>query len=848
MSRALALLALSLVCAPSRAEVTVRVRETPGGPQIHLNGAPIPPRFFWGAQAGGALRLGSEWQDYSFDCEPGAVDRTGTLHFRFAQQPGALAIADLRIVDTASGADVFPPGSFATPEAFAAAWRVWPQGEANTVGSSAVVDGALQVTLTAPPAGKGWPDYHLYSDTGLSFEQGRSYRVSFRARADSSQLLRSQLYDLAGGSWTPVGGPPGAFLHQVALARDAGVRLVSFSAPECWLEPERPQSWAPLDRLCREIIAVHPTVLLVPRVGADAPGWWLDRHPESRMVYDGDQVLHHSCVSDRLYRAEVCAHLEKLCRHLTETFPDHFAGIHPCGQNTGEWFYQNTWERPLSGYDADTREAFREWLAGRGDPGAAAAEPPGADERRAHPFGFLRDPAREGRLIEFARFQQEEMAEHVAAMAAACRRGTEGRKLVVFFYGYLFEFAPAQCGAPTCGHYALSTVLRSPDIDILCSPISYTDRDWLGTAPSMTTAESVNRAGILWLNEDDSRTFLDTRVQEHVQEGGLVDLRQTQQVMLRNTAQAALRGFGTWWMDLPAQGWFDDARIWEELVRLQPVDRAMARRARRFTPEIAAVLDEDSMCHLTGGSEPVGRGLIYDCRAALGRCGAPYGQYLLRDLLEGRVDAKLQVLLAAWALTADQRAGLERLRATESTRVWCYAPGYIRPDRLDVAGIEEVTGFAARPVEPETTMVTPTEAGRALGLTEPWGVSAPVRPLFTVEAEPEETLATYADGSPAVVLRRAAHGSDVFLGVPRLTPALVRALARHAGVHLFTQRDAAVWAAEGFVSVQAHEAGTFEIDTGTTGPVADALDGAGVGQGPVVRLSFEPGETRVLRY
>ena len=29
--------------------LSVRVAVTPGGPQIHVNGAPVPPRFFWGS-------------------------------------------------------------------------------------------------------------------------------------------------------------------------------------------------------------------------------------------------------------------------------------------------------------------------------------------------------------------------------------------------------------------------------------------------------------------------------------------------------------------------------------------------------------------------------------------------------------------------------------------------------------------------------------------------------------------------------------------------------------------------------------------------------------------------------
>jgi len=373
----------------------------------------------------------------------------------------------------------------------------------------------------------------------------------------------------------------------------------------------------------------------------------------------------------------------------------------------------------------------------------------------------------------------------------------------------------------------------------------------------MTAAESVMQAGILWLNEDDSRTFLDPRQQEHVQEGGLVDLLQTQQVMLRNTAQEALRGFGSWWMDLPAQGWFNDARIWEQMVRLQPVDAALAKRTKPFTPDIAAILDEDSMCHLTGGSAPCARPLIYDSRAALGRCGAPYGQYLLDDALAGKVRAKLQFFLAAWALTPAERAQLAASRRSagfQPARVWCYAPGYITPDRREVAGIKEVAGFEAKLLPPALVRVTPTEVGKQAGLTEgweaanKWGPKTPIEPLFTVAATPAETWATYEDGSPAVVVRRGPQGTDVFLGVPALTPELVRALAKLAGVHVFTEDNSAVWATERYLSIQAHEAGPVAIHTGRPGPVRDALDGKTLGTGPQVTLEFVKGETKVLEY
>jgi hypothetical protein len=830
------------------AGLTVRVLPTPGGPQIHVDGQPVAPRFFWGSMSGGGLRVGEQWADYTFEFRPGInVDREGTLHFRFGHLAGRVDVTDVRVRDTQTSEDILAPGSFADTQAFASAWNTWPPAPANTVGKWALSGGALHVILAEPPGG-AWPDFHFHSQQSLSFRTDRAYRCTFRARASPGRELYPAVYQVANGAWTSIGGPPGPFLSQVALARDAGVNLVSFSAPECWRPPEKADDWSPIDSLCRQIIATNPKVLLVPRVSADAPDWWLQRHPKALMAYDLDLPGRKSCVSDRAYRADAAAHLEKLCRHFCQTFPNHFAGIHPCGQNTGEWFYEDSWLRPLSGYDPATLAAWRAWLKERGDAGAETAPVPGHAERRAHPFGLLRDPAREKRLIEFARFQQREMADHLLALAAACRKGTEGRKLVIFFFGYLFEFGALPDGAPTSGHYELSRVLAGKDIDILCSPISYADRDWLGTAPCMSAAESVRESGILWLNEDDSRTFLDPRQQEHVQEGGLVDLKQTRQVMLRNTAQEALRGFGSWWMDLPAQGWFNDARIWEEMVRLHSVDAAMLKRARPFTPDIAAVMDEDSMCHLTGGSAVAAQPLTYNVRADFGRLGAPYGQYLLRDVIAQRVPAKLQVFLSAWALSTEQRKALAASRSAGTTRVWCWAPGYVYPDRQDPAGIAEVAGFVARPVCLPTAEVTSTKLGAQMGISPAWGPRVAIQPLFAVEARPEETWATYSDGSAAVAVRPTAGGVNVFVGTPQLNAELLRALAKLTGVHLFTGPEAAVWAAEGHLSIQAHRAGPLTVDLGRATTVRDALDGELVGRGPRVTIPFEQGELRVLRY
>ena len=72
--------------------------------------------------------------------------------------------------------------------------------------------------------------------------------------------------------------------------------------------------------------------------------------------------------------------------------------------------------------------------------------------------------------------------------------------------------------------------------------------------------------------------------------------------------------------------------------------------------------------------------------------------------------------------------------------------------------------------------------------------------------------------------------------------------AKEAGVHFYTPPlKATVCAAEGYVVVQAREAGPLEIDFGNEDLVVDFLTGKQIGVGPKVSLPFQKGETRIFR-
>jgi hypothetical protein len=363
----------------------------------------------------------------------------------------------------------------------------------------------------------------------------------------------------------------------------------------------------------------------------------------------------------------------------------------------------------------------------------------------------------------------------------------------------------------------------------------------------MTAAESVALAKKMWLNEDDTHTYLATGTppgsRDHV-----TTLEDTNKQLVRNVAQEALRNFGTWWMDLGSSGWFNDAGMWAEMKRLRALDEPLLKKPTPFRPQVAAVIDERAMLRVAAGGTSVTRPGIYEVRAPLGRIGAPYGQYLLDDALAGRVKAKLHVFLSAWSLTAAERTKL--LKVTRgSAKVWCYAPGWFDSEQTSLEAMRQLTGFEMKVVSPATPMATPTERGKLLGLEKPLGGKQPVKPLLAAaDAKPEEVLATYADGSAAVALRRTPGGPSLFVGAPGLTSELLRLVAREAGVHLFTETDCNVYASGRFLALHASQDGPVAVNVGKTNAVSDVLSGEPIAKGPRFTLPLKRGDTRVLRY
>jgi hypothetical protein len=194
------------------------------------------------------------------------------------------------------------------------------------------------------------------------------------------------------------------------------------------------------------------------------------------------------------------AKMQELIRYCEGKYSDHFLGYHLAAGECGEWAY--AWRNyTQSDYSPAQLAAFRRW---RRD---SAVEIPRDWRRHEGDDGFIHDPV----LQDYMRFHSEVVADavcHFARLAKEELRRLKREKIVAIFYGYHFTPPGNPSAFFNSGHHALAKVLASPDVDVLCAPYSYYQREAGGTYYSQLVAGSVRLAGKLTYSEEDTVTHV----------------------------------------------------------------------------------------------------------------------------------------------------------------------------------------------------------------------------------------------------------------------------------------------------------------------------------------------------
>ncbi len=391
----------------------------------------------------------------------------------------------------------------------------------------------------------------------------------------------------------------------------AGVRLfqADIHLQQMWPSPEHFDIELGRKQV-RGILDACPEAAVMLRLHVNSPPWWNQAHPEECVRWagksfeqerpwgmtvsmDGDlmRVPRHSLASRR-WLDECGAKTREFCQKLAAT-PEGAAlfSIQVAAGVFGEWHYYGfTENEPDVGPAMTTR--FREWLTARyGQTLPYEAIVPGIQERiRAD--GYLRDPRRDRRVIDYLHCQHEAVTDAFIHFCRAVKESWPRPIVTAGFHGYWFTMF-GRMGAG--GHLAVRRALESPYVDALCAPQSYENMRAGEPGISRGVIDSARLHGKLWLDEMDTMPAVwDPTIPK-------AEARARSISYLRSNVLAPLtRGMGLWYYDLVceedyspdhrAAGLWDTRPMQAEITRieklrkrtLQPAVQFAGRRARRL--------------------------------------------------------------------------------------------------------------------------------------------------------------------------------------------------------------------------------------------------------------------------
>ena len=460
--------------------------------------------------------------------------------------------------------------------------------------------------------------------------------------------------------------------EEIADFAEAGIHLVTTNfGGLADFQPDGTFDFSRMDATMERLISANPEVRLLPRVHLQPPDWWVAAHPEESMIHvdpHTDEVCRAefdsvSFASER-WRREMLYPLRAVIRHCERQYPERIFGYHLGGGECSEWSY--IWRHyTQSDYSAPQQRAFREWWSARnpdGDPATVEIPP----DWRSTDGAALLDPERDALLRDYLTFHSEVVADALLhfsreAKAELTRLGAE--KVIAAFYGYALTPPGNPSAYFNSGHHALARILRSPDVDILCAPYSYFEREAGGVYYSQLPAGSVRLHGKLLYSEDDTVTHV---VPAHPYRYHCPDAETSINVIRRNILGALRDGGTAWYMDWCGQNWYRDADLMDSIGRTQAFARQRLDSSQQSLAQVAVIVADNAGRHLRADHD-----LLLDWTlkppAALIRIAAPVDFFLASDLPGLAADAgsdrfRLIVFLDVLELTESEEAGLRTLR------------------------------------------------------------------------------------------------------------------------------------------------------------------------------------------
>jgi hypothetical protein len=686
-----------------------------------------------------------------------------------------------------------------------------------------------------------------------------TFGMAYQGRpADDEKYLRAQYADFA---------RQGVNILKVIAAPHGGLDL--------WMARDA-FNFSIIDKYVLDALAANPNakINLVLPMASHCPAWWKTQNPNELALFDNGKKASAPSLFSVLWRRDAAFVIESVVRHVQSTPYRERVFCYTLGEGAESqwlsWWNGSDVRRPDSqgDYSAPALAAFRVWLRVKYADDAALqrawkkpnvtsenAAIPIKSERLRADHGLLQDPAQGHAVADYLLCLSDTVADGVNAYGAAVKRA-DGKVLTAALYGHVLDVANyylIQDG----GYLSAERVLDAPDIDILAGPIAYhrAFRDAGGVASiDFPPPASLALRGKIWMNEEDVRTHLDTP-------GGYRYSTATVQdsiaVLQREFANVWCNRATLYWYNLGApRAWFDDPQLMKTVGDLNRIAEENLSYSRQSRAQIAVVVEPKSFAYtkpMMPRAEPVElmTDLMYAQREQIARLGAPVDFHLASDFLRADMpDYKLVIFLNTLYLSAPERAAiLKKLNATGATALWFYAPGVITEDAFSLAAASQLTGITLRQVGstpiPEIALRDHVFPGapRRFGMTKSPGLV-----LYADDAAAQIWGTLNIENKTGLCVKTIGNRRSIFCSTPVMPSAILRQIARDAGVHIYSESNDALYACENFVALHSKSAGEKIIALPFSARVTDLFENKIIAESAdAIRFQSPGRDTRMFR-
>ena len=628
----------------------------------------------------------------------------------------------------------------------------------------------------------------------------------------------------------------------------------------------------------QKVLSVVPDAYFIVLLSMDLDSTfdpqWIKNNPDElclwpkeafkKKIDGGDKYLigSRASMASKKWKKEVEADLTSLVEYIGKSpFSDRIIGYFLSG-GSGEW-------SDFLDYSKPAKKAFKDWLRTKYSGNISLlnkawsckfndfeeADIPEWNDFNKADVGIFWDPAKSMRMMDFLYYHHGLIADVQIDFARLIKRRTDNKSLVGLWNGYLFMPEWWQDDSP---HGILpmrrvkmfSKLLASPYIDFITAPYDYMERHCGGTYYNAPLQDSIILNGKMLLVEDDSRTHSTPMANKPFEKignnfGQAADVWETENIFKRNFAASLTKpGTGYYYFGLGNEGnkWFD-AKTIKFLGKLNNVGKNLLLN-NKSKSEVAMIVSFESFMYQKFnnlGRDVILRQTLYN----MTRLGAPFDVFLDSDLLNPNFPKdkyKMYIFLNSYYMPREMRSAIKnKVCRNDSTAVWIYACGLIDENTLSPANMTDITGFENiemlnMPLSRVWCVLTDYNHFVVKGLSENirYGSERALFPIFWSEDKNcqvlGEILSTTDENGiltfrkPGLYYKKFKDWTSIWSVAPNMPSALLRSIAKNAGVHIYSENDDQIFASEKLIGINALHAGKHTLKLPAKCNIYDAVE------------------------